>query len=168
MESRLLPSREYKRRKIFSRHLPANRKPAIATHFSPAKRAKKGMRSCQIFDETANQEKEHAKRLFKFLTGGDVEITAAFPAGMMGRQRRIYARLPAASSTNGVSCILLLRKRRARKGLRPSPKLFRIHCRRRETARTALFRSCREYRSRHCLREGHFSRLALPQLWLYP
>ena len=34
-----------------------------------------------IFEETANQEKEHAKRLFKFLEGGTVEITAAFPAG---------------------------------------------------------------------------------------
>ena len=37
-----------------------------------------------IFDETANQEKEHAKRLFKFLEGGDVEISAAFPAGVIG------------------------------------------------------------------------------------
>ena len=38
--------------------------------------------SC-IFDETADQEKEHAKRLFKFLEGGDVEITASFPAGII-------------------------------------------------------------------------------------
>jgi rubrerythrin len=37
-----------------------------------------------IFEETANQEKEHAKRFFKFLEGGDVEIEAAFPAGMIG------------------------------------------------------------------------------------
>lgn len=34
-----------------------------------------------IFEETANQEKEHAKRLFKLLEGSDVEIQAAFPAG---------------------------------------------------------------------------------------
>lgn len=34
-----------------------------------------------IFEETANQEKEHAKRLFKFLQGGEVEISGAFPAG---------------------------------------------------------------------------------------
>ncbi|MDN5348174.1 MAG: hypothetical protein PWP65_1738 [Clostridia bacterium] len=34
-----------------------------------------------IFLETADNEKEHAKRLFKFLEGGEVEITAAFPAG---------------------------------------------------------------------------------------
>jgi rubrerythrin len=37
-----------------------------------------------IFDETANQEKEHAKRLFKFLEGGEVQIQAAFPAGKIG------------------------------------------------------------------------------------
>ena len=37
-----------------------------------------------IFEETANHEKEHAKRLFKFLEGGDVEIQAAFPAGVIG------------------------------------------------------------------------------------
>jgi rubrerythrin len=37
-----------------------------------------------IFEETANQEKEHAKREFKFLEGGEVEITAAFPAGVIG------------------------------------------------------------------------------------
>ena len=37
-----------------------------------------------IFTETANQEKEHAKRLFKFLEGGEVEITGAFPAGVIG------------------------------------------------------------------------------------
>ncbi len=37
-----------------------------------------------IFEETANQEKEHAKRLFKFLEGGEVKIEAAFPAGVIG------------------------------------------------------------------------------------
>ncbi len=34
--------------------------------------------------ETADQEKEHAKRLFKFLEGNDLEITASFPAGIIG------------------------------------------------------------------------------------
>ncbi len=37
-----------------------------------------------IFEETANQEKEHAKRFFKLLEGGEVEITGAFPAGVIG------------------------------------------------------------------------------------
>lgn len=37
-----------------------------------------------IFEETADQEREHAKRLFKMLEGGEVEITASFPAGIIG------------------------------------------------------------------------------------
>jgi len=37
-----------------------------------------------IFQETANQEKEHAKRFFRFLEGGDTEITACYPAGIEG------------------------------------------------------------------------------------
>lgn len=37
-----------------------------------------------IFLETADNEKEHAKRFFKFLEGGDVEITAMYPAGKIG------------------------------------------------------------------------------------
>lgn len=37
-----------------------------------------------IFMETASQEKEHAKRFFKFLEGRDVEITATYPAGKIG------------------------------------------------------------------------------------
>ncbi len=48
-----------------------------------AKAAKKeGLEQiASLFQETANQEKEHAKRFFKFLEGGAVEITAAYPAG---------------------------------------------------------------------------------------
>ena len=38
----------------------------------------------RIFEETADQEREHAKRLFKLLEGGAVEIQAAFPAGVIG------------------------------------------------------------------------------------
>ena len=38
----------------------------------------------EIFAETADQEKEHAKRLFKLLEGGEVEVAAAFPAGVIG------------------------------------------------------------------------------------
>ncbi len=37
-----------------------------------------------IFEETADQEKEHAKRLFKFLQGGETEVVARFPAGVIG------------------------------------------------------------------------------------
>ena len=37
-----------------------------------------------IFLETADNEKEHAKRFFKLLEGGEVEITASYPAGVIG------------------------------------------------------------------------------------
>jgi rubrerythrin len=51
-----------------------------------AKQAKKdGLESISaIFAETALNEKEHAKRFFKFLEGGMVEITAMYPAGKIG------------------------------------------------------------------------------------
>jgi rubrerythrin len=38
-----------------------------------------------IFEETANQEKEHAKRLFKFLEGGEVPFEITLPAGVIGK-----------------------------------------------------------------------------------
>jgi rubrerythrin len=37
-----------------------------------------------IFAETADNEKEHAERLFKFLEGGEAAVTASFPAGVIG------------------------------------------------------------------------------------
>jgi len=53
--------------------------------FFASKAKKEGYRQIsEIFTETANQEKEHAERLFKFLEGGDVGISAAFPAGVIG------------------------------------------------------------------------------------
>ena len=50
-----------------------------------AKQAKKeGLEQISaIFNETALNEKEHAKRFFKFLEGGDTEITATYPAGII-------------------------------------------------------------------------------------
>jgi rubrerythrin len=51
-----------------------------------AKAAKKEgyVQISEIFAVTAEQERAHAKRLFKFLEGGELEITAAFPAGIIG------------------------------------------------------------------------------------
>ena len=54
------------------------------TYFSSAAKKEGFVQISDIFQETANQEKEHAKRFFKFLEGGDVEIVAAFPAGIVG------------------------------------------------------------------------------------
>lgn len=54
------------------------------TYFAGQARKDGFMQIAAIFEETANQEKEHAKRFFSFLQGGEVEITASFPAGVIG------------------------------------------------------------------------------------
>ena len=54
------------------------------TYFASQARKEGYVQISAIFEETANQEKEHAKREFKFLKGGEVEIKAAFPAGVIG------------------------------------------------------------------------------------
>jgi rubrerythrin len=54
------------------------------TYFASKAKKEGYVQIADIFIETANQEKEHAKRLFKFLEGGEVEITGAFPAGFIG------------------------------------------------------------------------------------
>jgi len=54
------------------------------TYFASQARKDGYIQMADIFTETAGQEKEHAKRLFKLLEGGEVEIQAAFPAGVIG------------------------------------------------------------------------------------
>jgi len=54
------------------------------TYFASAAKKEDLMQISDIFTETADQEKEHAKRLFKLMNGGEVEITGAFPFGMIG------------------------------------------------------------------------------------
>ncbi|MFP3999438.1 MAG: rubrerythrin [Desulfobacterales bacterium] len=54
------------------------------TYFSKQAKKEGYVQLANIFEETANQEKEHAKRLFKFLEGGEAEIQATFPAGKLG------------------------------------------------------------------------------------
>jgi len=54
------------------------------TYFASAAKKAGFEQIAAIFLETAENEKEHAKRFFKFLEGGEVEITAAYPAGIIG------------------------------------------------------------------------------------
>ena len=54
------------------------------TYFASKAKKESFVQIADIFEETADQEKEHAKRFFKFLEGGDVDIRAAFPAGVIG------------------------------------------------------------------------------------
>ncbi len=55
------------------------------TYFTSKAKQEGLMQISDIFAETANQEKEHAKCLFKFMTGGDAEVAAAFPFGVIGQ-----------------------------------------------------------------------------------
>ncbi len=53
------------------------------TYFAVRARDEGLIQIADIFEETANHEKEHAKRFFKFLNGGEVEVTWSFPAGII-------------------------------------------------------------------------------------
>jgi rubrerythrin len=54
------------------------------TYFAGAAKKEGLVQIADAFEETADQEKEHAKRFFKFLEGGDLTVTATFPAGIIG------------------------------------------------------------------------------------
>jgi rubrerythrin len=54
------------------------------TYFASAAKKEGYEQIAAAFLETADQEKEHAKRFFEFLEGGEVEVTGAFPAGVIG------------------------------------------------------------------------------------
>ncbi len=54
------------------------------TYFASVAKKENYIQISAIFTETAEQEKEHAKRFFKFLEGGEAMISASFPAGMIG------------------------------------------------------------------------------------
>jgi len=54
------------------------------TYFAGQARKDGFVQMADIFTETADQEKEHAKRFFKFLEGGEVQVACAFPAGVIG------------------------------------------------------------------------------------
>lgn len=54
------------------------------TYFSSVAKKEGYEQIAAIFTETADQEKEHAKKFFKYLEGGNIEITASFPAGVIG------------------------------------------------------------------------------------
>ncbi len=54
------------------------------TYFASKARDEGYIQIAAVFEETSNQEKEHAKRLFKFMEGGTITITGTFPAGPVG------------------------------------------------------------------------------------
>jgi len=58
------------------------------TYFASKAKEEGFVQMSLIFEETSNQEKEHAKRLFKFMEGGTATITGTFPFGIIGTTRQ--------------------------------------------------------------------------------
>ena len=89
------------------------------TFFASAAKKKGLEQISRIFLETAENEKEHAKVFFKYLEGGEVEITAAYPAGIIGDTRAILRLRQPVKTWNGQPCMRkqqkLLKKRVSRK-----------------------------------------------------
>ena len=54
------------------------------TYFADKAREDGYQQIAAVFEETANQEREHARRIFSMLEGGEAEVQAAFPAGVVG------------------------------------------------------------------------------------
>lgn len=57
------------------------------TYYASKAKAEGFIQISLVFEETANQEKEHAKRLFKFMEGGETSIQGSFPFGVIGSTR---------------------------------------------------------------------------------
>jgi len=104
------------------------------TYFASQAKKEGYVQIAAIFEETANQEKEHAKREFKFLEGGEVEITAAFPAGVIGTTIENLKNAAAGEhyeTTEMYPDFALQEYRRCRKAPRRAlPCIGREHCRR--------------------------------------
>ena len=58
------------------------------TYFASKAKEEGYIQISHVFEESANQEKEHAKRLFKLMEGGTATITGTFPAGIIGTTRQ--------------------------------------------------------------------------------
>jgi rubrerythrin len=58
------------------------------TYFASKAKEEGFVQMSLVFEETSNQEKEHAKRLFKFMEGGTTTITGTFPSGIIGTTRQ--------------------------------------------------------------------------------
>ena len=78
------------------------------TFFASAAKKEGFEQIAAIFAETAEQEKEHAKRMFKWLEGGTVEITASFPGVLLVEHWIIYRLLQPANTKNGLRITLSL------------------------------------------------------------
>ena len=91
------------------------------TYFASAAKKEGYEQISAIFLETAENEKEHAKVFFKYLEGGEVEITAAFPAGVIGTTRPTWKPQRTERSSSGRPCMPISSGSPGRRASRRSP-----------------------------------------------
>ena len=91
------------------------------TFFSSVAKKEGYEQIASIFTETADNEKEHAEVFFKYLEGGPVEITAAYPAGKRGPPPRTSRRPRPVRGRSGPPCIQTLPASPLRKDSKRSP-----------------------------------------------
>jgi hypothetical protein len=96
------------------------------TYFASEARKEGYIQIADIFEETANQEKEHAKRFFKFLEGGEVEIQTSFPAGVIGKRQRTSRPLRLENITSGLISTRLLPRLPRKRVLEMLRRLFQL------------------------------------------
>ena len=119
-----------------------------------------------IFEETANQEKEHAKRMFKFMEGGEVAITRPSPSASSARRGTTSSRRAAGENHEWKSMYPDIAKTAREEGFDAIGDGLRRDRRRREAAREALREARRQYRRGQGIQVRQERRLALPELRL--
>lgn len=100
-----------------------------------------------VFMETAEQEKEHAKKFFKYLEGGMVEITASYPAGIISTTAENLAAAAAGENEEWPTCILNLQNSR-RRGFPPNRQHIPPDCKSGSRTRSPLPHPARTGRNR--------------------
>ena len=123
------------------------------TYFASAAKKEGFEQISAIFIETADNEKEHAKVFFKYLEGGDLEITAAYPAGSDRHDRREPARRRRGREDGVGHAVPGLRQRGRARGLPGCGSVVPRDREGRGRARAALSQAAGEREERHRLRK---------------
>ncbi len=98
------------------------------TYFASQARQEGFVQISMIFEETANQEKEHAKRFFKFLEGGEARVEAAFPAGPIGSSAENLKAAAAGENYEWTEMYPGFAKVAREEGFEPIAKVFEAVC----------------------------------------
>ena len=120
-----------------------------------------------IFTETADQEKEHAKRMFKWLEGGMVEITASYPAGVIGTTLENLQEAAAGEHEEWSLDYPKFADIADEEGFPEIALMYRNIAIAENGTRRTLSRFYPEYRDCQRICQGRRSGMAVPQLWFH-